>query len=139
MPDFSPAFRYLHIIFQYHIAITTPSAAVYGRAGCITFHYLQFGRSLGIPFTTTNNSFFKCRNVGLSGIRSVQYRNEQKFLCQSQSDTEMLRYLTEIQKFDTSLRHKAIPVAFNGLNLGNLFLANVKGSYVILKIKFFFT
>ena len=32
------------------------SVAVYGRAGCITFLYLQFGRALGIPFTTTNTS-----------------------------------------------------------------------------------
>jgi hypothetical protein len=38
------------MIFQYHI---TPSAAVFGRAVCITFHFLQFGRALGIPFTAT--------------------------------------------------------------------------------------
>jgi hypothetical protein len=41
---------------QHHIARITPSAVVYGRAGCITFHYLQFGRSLDIPFTITNTS-----------------------------------------------------------------------------------
>jgi hypothetical protein len=29
------------MIFQYDIARITPSAAVYGRAGCITFHYLS--------------------------------------------------------------------------------------------------
>jgi hypothetical protein len=40
---------------------------------------------MGIPFTTTNTTImdvqgvplFKCRNVGLSGIQSVRYRNEQ--------------------------------------------------------------
>jgi hypothetical protein len=47
------------MIFQCHIARITASAAVYGRAGCITFHYLQFGRALGIPITTTTTSFFK--------------------------------------------------------------------------------
>jgi hypothetical protein len=78
------------MIFQYHIARITPSAAVYGRAGCISSHYLQFGRALGIPFTTTNtNSFIKCRNVGLFGIQSVRYRNEQKFRCRNQSGTRM--------------------------------------------------
>ncbi len=28
-------------IFQHHTALITPAAAVYGRAGYITFHYLQ--------------------------------------------------------------------------------------------------
>jgi hypothetical protein len=79
------------------MARITPSAAVYGRAGCITFQYLQFGRALGIPFTTTTNRFFKCRNVGLSGIQSVRYRNEQKLRCRNQSGTGMLRYRTEKQ------------------------------------------
>ncbi len=51
-----------------------------------TFHYLQFGRALGVPFTTTTNSFFKCRKVGLFGIQSVRYRNEQKFRYWNQSD-----------------------------------------------------
>jgi hypothetical protein len=99
--NFSPAFRHLHMIFQYHIARITPSVAVYGGAGCITFHYLQFESALGIPFTTTNNRFVKCRNVGLSGIQSVRYRNEQHFRCRcrcrNQFGTGMLRYLTEIQ------------------------------------------
>jgi hypothetical protein len=45
------AFKY---DFQHHIDRKTPSAAIYGRAGCITFHYIQFG--LGIPFTITNTS-----------------------------------------------------------------------------------
>jgi hypothetical protein len=63
--NFSTTFRHLHMIFQGHITRITPSAAVYGRAGCITSHYtyLQFGRALGIPFTTNNHRFFKCRTV----------------------------------------------------------------------------
>ncbi len=69
------------------MARITPSAAVYVHAGCITFHYLQFGLALGIPLATTNKSFFKCRNVGLSGIQSVRYRNEQKFRCWNHSGT----------------------------------------------------
>ncbi len=32
-----------------------PSAAVYGHAGCITFHYLKFRRLVGIPFTNTSS------------------------------------------------------------------------------------
>jgi hypothetical protein len=36
-----------------HEETTKPSAAVYGSAGYITFHYLQFGRALTIFFTTT--------------------------------------------------------------------------------------
>jgi hypothetical protein len=75
--------------------------------GCITFHYLQFGRALGFPFTTTTtNSFFKCRNVGRcpassqsgtvmnknSVAEAVRYRNKG-----TQSGTGMLRYQTEIQ------------------------------------------
>jgi hypothetical protein len=49
------------------------------RHSGIHFPYLWFGRALGFPFTTTSNSFFKCRNVGLFDIQSVRYRNEQKF------------------------------------------------------------
>jgi hypothetical protein len=52
------------MIFQCHIARITPPPAVYGHAECITFHYLQFEHVLGIAFTTSNNSFLKCRNVG---------------------------------------------------------------------------
>jgi hypothetical protein len=33
-----PTFCHLHMIFKYHIARITPSAAVYGRAGCVPFH-----------------------------------------------------------------------------------------------------
>ncbi len=86
--NFSSAFRHLHLIFQHQVARITPSAAVYGRAGCITFHYQQFGvvhwvmASLLPPPTT---AFYKCWNVGLSGIQSVRYRKEQKFRCLNQS------------------------------------------------------
>jgi hypothetical protein len=54
------------MIFQYHIARITQSAAVYGRAGCITFHYLQFGHALGIPFTTANSSSMDVQGVSIS-------------------------------------------------------------------------
>jgi hypothetical protein len=57
--------RHFHMIFQYLIAKTTPSAAVYGRAECATLHYLQFGRALGIPFTTTNTSSMEEKGVPL--------------------------------------------------------------------------
>ncbi len=75
--------------FQYQIIRIIPSAAIYGRAGCITFHTLQFGRALGIPFNTTNNSFFKCQNDGLTGIQLVWYWNEQKFRCRNQSGSRI--------------------------------------------------
>ncbi len=39
------------------------------------------------PRKTT--SFFNCRNVGLSGIQSVRYWNEQKFRCRKQSGSEI--------------------------------------------------
>ncbi len=44
------------------------SAAVYGRVGCITFHYMQFGRALGIPFSTANTSKnFRSQQYGPAG------------------------------------------------------------------------
>ncbi len=111
------------MIFQCHtyIARIRPSAAVYGRAGCITFHYLQLRRALGIPFTITNNSCFKCRNVGLSGIQSVRYRNEQTIPMSepvryqnkwTQSGTGMLRYRSEIQDADAQLCSWGYPFKF---------------------------
>jgi hypothetical protein len=53
----------------------TPSAAVYGRAGCITFHYLQFGVldvhwvSLSLPPTTAfeNTGMSECPASSQSG------------------------------------------------------------------------
>jgi hypothetical protein len=54
MPDllFSgiPTFRHLQMIFQYHIARITPSADVYGRAGCVPVHCQQYGRAGWVPF-----------------------------------------------------------------------------------------
>jgi hypothetical protein len=40
----------LHMLFQHSIARISPSAAIYGRAGCIFSRYLQFGRAGCIPF-----------------------------------------------------------------------------------------
>ncbi len=108
------------------------SAAVYGRVGCITFHYMQFGRALGIPISTANTSkhfrsqqygtaecipfqqrqygragnipFFKCRNVGLSGIQSVRYRNEQKCRCRNKSGTE-IRGPSPVPDWNTGCRN----------------------------------
>jgi hypothetical protein len=47
------AIRHLLMIFQHHITRITPSAAFYGRAGCITFHCQQFGNAGCIPFYHT--------------------------------------------------------------------------------------
>ncbi len=66
--SFYPAFLHLFVIFQHHIAQMTPSAAVYGHAGCITFHYLKFRRPVYIPFT--NTAVWTCR-VPLSTTSSV--------------------------------------------------------------------
>jgi hypothetical protein len=44
-PDI-PAFLHLFLIFKHHIASLAPGAAVYGGAGCIPFHYLQFERAV---------------------------------------------------------------------------------------------
>ncbi len=57
--NFFSAFRHLLMIFQHHVVRIFPSAAVYGRAGCTTFHYLQF-RRVDIPFSTTNTSRWTC-------------------------------------------------------------------------------
>ncbi len=56
--NFTPAFRHLHLIFQYHITRITPSAPVYGRAGCIHFHSQQCGRAGCTPFLMP-----ECRTV----------------------------------------------------------------------------
>jgi hypothetical protein len=54
------------MIFQYHIARITPSAAVYGRARCITFELFSTC-SLDVHYMgiTTTNPFFKCRYVAM--------------------------------------------------------------------------
>jgi hypothetical protein len=44
------------MIFQYHVARITPSAAVYGCAGYIIFHYLQLGRAGCTPFLNAEMS-----------------------------------------------------------------------------------
>jgi hypothetical protein len=59
------------MIFQYKIARITPSAAVYGRAGCITVHYLQFGPAQGIPFTSTNTSSIDVHGVSISSASTM--------------------------------------------------------------------
>jgi len=71
--DFSITFRHLDMIFQYHLSRITPSAAVYGREGCITFHCLQFWRAQGIPFTTTNTSSIDVQGVWCIHFHSQQY------------------------------------------------------------------
>ncbi len=43
----------------------------YGCAGCITFHYLQFVRVLGIPFTITNTSGMDVQGVSISTASST--------------------------------------------------------------------
>ncbi len=65
------AFRHLYLIFQHHIARITPSAAVYGRAGCITLNYLEFWRAVGILFTTINTSSMDVQGVFLSTASSM--------------------------------------------------------------------
>jgi hypothetical protein len=77
--NFFPAFKY---DFSHHIALTKPAAAVYRRAGYITFHYL-----FCFQCRLAGCTFYRWRNVGLSGISSVRYRNEQKRWCQKQSGT----------------------------------------------------
>jgi hypothetical protein len=49
-------FWYFHMIFQYHIARITPSAAIYGRALCI-------------PFTTNNTSSMHVQGIFTSTAR----------------------------------------------------------------------
>jgi hypothetical protein len=73
------------------MARITQLADVYGLAGCITFHYLQFGRALGIPFNTTNNSFL---NVGMSDCPASSKSGTGM---NKNFDAGMLRYRTEIQ------------------------------------------
>ncbi len=82
------AFRYLLMIFQHHIARITQSGWTWTYAFLFTFVKL----------------FVKCWNAGLSGIRSVQFRNEQMPMPEpvryrnkgTQSGAGILRYWTEI-------------------------------------------
>jgi hypothetical protein len=71
---------HLLMLFQNHIVRILPSAAVYGRAGCMTFHHQQLRRAACIPFhwqqygragcilfTTTNaSSIIDVQGVSLS-------------------------------------------------------------------------
>jgi hypothetical protein len=69
-----------------------PPAVKKGCARCIAFHRKQYER-LVCPFLPLAEwmcrvyFFYKGRNVGLSGIQSVWYRNEQKCLCRNKSGT----------------------------------------------------
>jgi hypothetical protein len=109
---------------QHHKARMTPSAAIHGRAGCISFYIQQYGRA-GVPLSTTSSMdvqgvsksiavqgvcipfhlckmIYKCPNAGLSGIWSVWYRNEKIPMPETvsyrnnRSGTAMLHYRTEI-------------------------------------------
>jgi hypothetical protein len=78
--NLSPSFQHLHFSISFSMKNTISS--------CLwTCRVYQFRHALGIPFITTNNSFFKCQNVGLCGIPSVRYRNKQKIRCRTQSGT----------------------------------------------------
>ncbi len=57
--NFSPALRHFHMIFQYNIAKITPSAAVYGRAGCI-------------PISTNSNMDVQGVSISTASILDVQ-------------------------------------------------------------------
>jgi hypothetical protein len=61
------------LVFQYHIPRIKPSATVHRRAGFtgITFHYLQFERALGIPFTTTNTNSVDVQGVSIPTASSM--------------------------------------------------------------------
>ncbi len=179
--NFSPAFRHLHTIFQYHRARITPStavnaktshiffsssnhlpycvsivsfrmllvvvafhedlcnflffsinkilsAAVYGRVGCITFHYMQFGRALGIPFSTANNSKnFRSQQYGPAGcipFQQGQYGRAENTLflnagisdcpASSQSGTGMNKSadagISPVPKYGDPVRYRNAPV-----------------------------
>ncbi len=60
----TPAFRHLHMIFQYHIARITPSATVFGRAMCITFHCQHYERSRSVSFYRQHYEQWTCRLCG---------------------------------------------------------------------------
>jgi hypothetical protein len=114
------AFQHLHTIFQYRIAITTPSAAVYGFARSIDVHcavyvclstassmdmqgvFLSIARSMDMKGCTPflNAGMSDCLASSQPGIQMdkkavvepVRYRNKG-----TQSGTVMLRYWTEVQ------------------------------------------
>ncbi len=74
--------RHFHTIFQHHKALITPAVAVYGR-GVYDDHF---------PLASVCSVDVRgkqYRNVGLSGLKSVRYRNEQKRRCRDQSGTRI--------------------------------------------------
>jgi hypothetical protein len=63
-------------------------AASSGRAGCISL-FTASSIDVQVRMYPSLPSFnvFKCQNVGLSGMRSVRYRNDLKYRCREQSGT----------------------------------------------------
>jgi hypothetical protein len=114
-----PAFIY---DFSTSYSTITP-AAVYGRAGYITFNYLQCGRE--------GCTFYQCQNVGLSGILSVQYRNEQKGQWRNQSGTGIRGPSLVLECSDSRLRYRMpecrCPAIQNGQKT---FFLIIKNTYV---------
>ncbi len=66
---FSPAFRHLYMIFQYHIARITSSAAVYGRAGCTPF--LNSGMSVCLASSHSGTKMNNNVDAGTSPVRNA--------------------------------------------------------------------
>jgi hypothetical protein len=85
MPDnFFPAFRHLHMIFQHPLARIRPSAAVYGRAGCIFFYYLQFGLAWGVRFTSTSSMDVQgvsSSTASSMDVQGVSFQNPAAWMC----------------------------------------------------------
>ncbi len=65
------------MMFQYHIARITPSAAVHGRARCLTVELFTTCnldvQCMGVPFTTINTSRIDLQGVPLSTASSMDY------------------------------------------------------------------
>jgi hypothetical protein len=59
---------------------TARNIELYGCSGCIPFHHQQYERAGCIPFHRfqCGRRVYVFLHAGLSGIRSVRYRNEQK-------------------------------------------------------------
>jgi hypothetical protein len=104
--NFSPAFRHLHMIFQYHIAKKTPSTAVYGRACRVysfpptavwTWRVYRFPQPAVWMFRVYTPFLMpECRTVRHPGS-PVPVQEWTKMRMQNQSSTRMLRCRTEIQ------------------------------------------
>ncbi len=59
-------------------------------------------------WTCRVHPFFKCRNVRLSSIQSVRYRNERKCRCQNQSGTRMREHSSLPESSGTGLRYRML-------------------------------